>query len=411
MALQILNMTEKGRRAEVIPTTNNNTNDKNTLPLTPLLALAMTGFLALMTETVPAGMLSQISEGLNISESMAGQFVTLYAIGSLIAAIPLTTATQGWRRRPLLLAVLSALFIFNTLTVLTSNYIFALATRLFAGMAGGLIWGMLAGYARRMASEPLKGRALAIAGVGAPLALSLGVPLGAFLGSLIGWRMTFGLLSLLTLGVMIWIRLFVPDYPGQSLEKRLSIRTVLQTPGVRSVFIVLTFWVLAHSILYTYIMPFLVPAGLSHRVDIILLIFGIFSVLGIWLVGILIDKYLRLLVLVSIGLFALVALGLGLAGTVPLVIYLSMAVWGITFGGAAPLLQTASADAAGSGADVAQSILVTVWNLSIAAGGILGGVLLDTQGVYSFPWTLFGLLVIGLVTTWLAKKHGFPIKI
>ncbi|WP_231854530.1 MFS transporter [Xenorhabdus doucetiae] len=371
----------------------------------------MTGFLALMTETVPAGMLSQISEGLNISESMAGQFVTLYAIGSLIAAIPLTTATQGWRRRPLLLAVLSALFIFNTLTVLTSNYIFALATRLFAGMAGGLIWGMLAGYARRMASEPLKGRALAIAGVGAPLALSLGVPLGAFLGSLIGWRMTFGLLSLLTLGVMIWIRLFVPDYPGQSLEKRLSIRTVLQTPGVRSVFIVLTFWVLAHSILYTYIMPFLVPAGLSHRVDIILLIFGIFSVLGIWLVGILIDKYLRLLVLVSIGLFALVALGLGLAGTVPLVIYLSMAVWGITFGGAAPLLQTASADAAGSGADVAQSILVTVWNLSIAAGGILGGVLLDTQGVYSFPWTLFGLLVIGLVTTWLAKKHGFPIKI
>ncbi|WP_084721160.1 MFS transporter [Xenorhabdus doucetiae] len=404
-------MTEKGRRAEVIPTTNNNTNDKNTLPLTPLLALAMTGFLALMTETVPAGMLSQISEGLNISESMAGQFVTLYAIGSLIAAIPLTTATQGWRRRPLLLAVLSALFIFNTLTVLTSNYIFALATRLFAGMAGGLIWGMLAGYARRMASEPLKGRALAIAGVGAPLALSLGVPLGAFLGSLIGWRMTFGLLSLLTLGVMIWIRLFVPDYPGQSLEKRLSIRTVLQTPGVRSVFIVLTFWVLAHSILYTYIMPFLVPAGLSHRVDIILLIFGIFSVLGIWLVGILIDKYLRLLVLVSIGLFALVALGLGLAGTVPLVIYLSMAVWGITFGGAAPLLQTASADAAGSGADVAQSILVTVWNLSIAAGGILGGVLLDTQGVYSFPWTLFGLLVIGLVTTWLAKKHGFPIKI
>nr|WP_323872944.1 MFS transporter [Xenorhabdus sp. 18] len=393
-----------------MPTTNNNTNDKNTLPLTPLLALAMTGFLALMTETVPAGMLSQISEGLNISESMAGQFVTLYAIGSLIAAVPLTTATQGWRRRPLLLAVLSALFLFNTLTILTSNYIFALATRLFAGMAGGLIWGMLAGYARRMASEPLKGRALAIAGVGAPLALSLGVPLGAFLGSFIGWRMTFGLLSLLTLGVMVWIRLFVPDYPGQSLEKRLSIRAVLQTPGVRSVFIVLTFWVLAHSILYTYIMPFLVPAGLSHRVDIILLIFGIFSVLGIWLVGILIDKYLRLLVLVSIGLFALVALGLGLAGTVPLVIYLSMAVWGITFGGAAPLLQTASADAAGSGADVAQSILVTVWNLSIAAGGILGGVLLDTQGVYSFPWTLFGLLVMSLVTALLAKKHGFPIK-
>ncbi|MDC9622389.1 MFS transporter [Xenorhabdus sp. XENO-7] len=388
--------------------TTSHTGETNALPLASLLALAMTGFLALMTETVPAGMLAQISMGLNISESMAGQFVTLYAIGSVIAAIPLTTATQSWRRRPLLLVVLGALFVFNTLTILTSNYTFALIARLFAGMAGGLIWGMLAGYARRMASEPLKGRALAIAGVGAPLALSLGVPLGAFLGSLIGWRMTFGLLSLLTLAVMVWIRLRVPDYPGQSSEKRLSIRSVFATPGVWPVLTVLIFWVLAHSILYTYIMPFLAPAGLSHRVDIILLIFGVASVLGIWLVGVLIDRYLRSLVLISIGLFALVALALGLAGILPAVIYISMAIWGLTFGGAAALLQTASADAAGSGADVAQSILVTVWNLSIAAGGMLGGILLDTQGVQIFPWVLLGLLVVGLIIAWGAKKHGFP---
>ncbi|CDH21725.1 conserved membrane hypothetical protein [Xenorhabdus bovienii str. kraussei Quebec] len=101
--------------------TTSHTGETNALPLASLLALAMTGFLALMTETVPAGMLAQISMGLNISESMAGQFVTLYAIGSVIAAIPLTTATQSWRRRPLLLVVLGALFVFNTLTILTSN--------------------------------------------------------------------------------------------------------------------------------------------------------------------------------------------------------------------------------------------------------------------------------------------------
>ena len=60
-----------------------------------VLALAMTGFLALLTETLPAGMLLRISAGMGISETLAGQFVTLYAIGSVAAAVPLTTATQA----------------------------------------------------------------------------------------------------------------------------------------------------------------------------------------------------------------------------------------------------------------------------------------------------------------------------
>ena len=126
------------------------------LPLAALLALAMTGFLALLTETLPAGMLLRISAGMGISETLAGQFVTLYAIGSVAAAVPLTTATQGWRRRPLLLAALAAILIFNTLTALTDSYIAALAARFLAGMAGGLIWGMLAGYARRLVADPLR---------------------------------------------------------------------------------------------------------------------------------------------------------------------------------------------------------------------------------------------------------------
>ena len=96
------------------------------LPLAALLALAMTGFLALLTETLPAGMLLRISAGMGISETLAGQFVTLYAIGSVAAAVPLTTATQGWRRACCCFAALAAILIFNTLTALTDSYIAAL---------------------------------------------------------------------------------------------------------------------------------------------------------------------------------------------------------------------------------------------------------------------------------------------
>ncbi|WP_447777237.1 MFS transporter [Variovorax boronicumulans] len=380
------------------------------LPVAALLALSMTGFLALLTETMPAGMLLRISQDLGVSEALAGQFVTLYAIGSLVAAIPLTAATLGWRRRPLLIAALVAVLAFNTLTALTSSYAVALVARFMAGMAGGLIWGMLAGYARRMVPEHLKGRALAVAGLGAPLALSLGVPLGTLMGATLGWRTAFGGMSLLTLAVMAWVFLQVPDYPGQTAEKRAPVRRIFVTPGVRPVLAVLALWVLAHSILYTYVMPFLAPAGLSDRVDAVLLVFGVASLAGIWISGLLIDRMLRSLVLLALAGFALASLALGVAGTQPVVVYVAVAVWGLTFGGSGALLQTASAEAAGPGADVAQSILVTVWNIAIAGGGIVGGVLLETSGVGAFPWALLALLLPGLLIAWASRAHGFPAK-
>ncbi len=68
-----------------------------------------------------------------------------------------------------------------------------------SGVAAGLAWGLLAGYARRLVPPEQQGRALAVAMLGAPLALSLGVPLGTWLGGLLGWRWAFGLLSLTAL--------------------------------------------------------------------------------------------------------------------------------------------------------------------------------------------------------------------
>ena len=51
------------------------------LPWGGLLALAMAGFITVLTEALPAGLLPRISAGLSISEAMAGQMVTVYAIG------------------------------------------------------------------------------------------------------------------------------------------------------------------------------------------------------------------------------------------------------------------------------------------------------------------------------------------
>jgi len=372
-----------------------------------LLALAMTGFICIVTETLPAGLLPQISAGLGISQAIAVQMVTAYALGSLLAAIPLTIATRGWRRRHVLLLTIFGFFLFNSITALSSHYILTLVARFFAGVAAGLAWSLLAGYARRMVAAHQQGRALAVAMVGTPIALSLGVPLGTFMGSIVGWQTAFWIMSGLALALMAWVIAKVPDYPGQSAHERMPLKAVFTRAGVRPVLAVVVAWMLAHNILYTYIAPFVVPAGLGDRVDVVLLTFGVAALVGIWIAGMLVDRYLRVMVLASLAAFALTALLFGVGARDPVIIFIGVVVWGVTFGGAATLLQTALADAAGTGADVALSMNVVAWNAAIAAGGIAGGVLLDRLGVGAFPWTLAMLLAAAFTIAWSSPSHAF----
>ncbi|WP_010234622.1 MFS transporter [Clostridium arbusti] len=385
-----------------------NSNHSNYLPMPGLLALAMTGFTAIMTETLPAGLLPQISKGLKISESLAGQLVTLYAIGSLVAAIPLVVVTQRWRRRPLLLISICGFLIFNSITALSSNYILTLIARFLAGVSAGISWGMIPGYARRMVSDQLKGRGLAIAMIGIPIALTFGVPLGTFLGNIIGWRYIFGFMAMLNLTLIVWVILKVPDYPGQATKSSISVLSIFTTPGVRPILFVIMTWILAHNIIYTYIVPFLTSLGMSNHIDLALLIFGISAFVSIWLVGLLIDRWLRMLVLISIAVFALDSIVFGMASNNFMVIYICTAIWGLTFGGSSTLLSTALAETVvDEGVDIAMSISTTVWNLAIAGGSLAGGILLKNVGAASFTKVLFILLIFALIVSYMSKKHGF----
>ncbi len=377
------------------------------LPMAALLALTMCSFIATANETVPAGLLPQIAQGFGVSEAWAGQLVTLCALGSSLAAIPLTILLRGWRRRFALLLAIGGFAACNAVTALSPSYGLTLAARLLVGMATGLAWSLLAGYARRMVPQAQQGRAMAVAMVGIPLALALGVPLAAWLGAFVGWRGIFGILSGLSLALMAWVWVKVPDYPGQAAARRVPMRQVWKTPGVRPVLLVILAWILGHYTLYTYIAPFMASVGLAGKVDVALLVFGVASLCGIWITGLLVDRWLRALVLISLAAFALVSMGLGQGAVSAVWVYAGIAVWGLSFSGAPTLLQTALADAAGDGAEVAQSMLVTVFNLAFAASGVLGGVLLETAGAWALPRVVVVLLAAGLLAAGAARTHGF----
>ncbi|WP_127504736.1 MFS transporter [Actinoplanes solisilvae] len=243
---------------------------------------------------------------------------------------------------------------------------------------------------------------------GTPVALSLGVPVGAYLGRAVGWQLTFGLASALTALLIVWTAFKLPNFAGQQAEDRVPLRTILRLRGIRTVLVVTGAFVLAHTILYTYIAPILADAGLPEHVEWILLDFGIASIVSIWLTGVFIDRHHRRLVVISTGLFAAAAVVLTVASSSAAVDYVAVAAWGLSFGGAATLLQSALMRAAGEHADVAQSSMVTTWNLGIGLGGLVGGALLAGFGSSSLIIATVVLLVPTVLVVILARRHAFP---
>ncbi|MBM7440187.1 MFS transporter [Streptomyces sp. HB132] len=378
------------------------------LPLVALLALATAVFVTSLTETLPAGLLPAMSQDLRASESATGQTVTVYALGTALTAIPLTAATAGRGRKALLLTAMGGFAVANTVTAVSSVYELTMVARFFAGVAAGLAWALLAGYARRMAPARLQGKAMAVAMAGIPVALAVGVPAGTFLGDRLGWRAAFLSMTALTLLLLVWIVAAVPDFPGLGRGERPKMLRTLRVPGVAPVLAVTSVFVLAHTVLYAYIATYLDDLGLGGSTGSVLLVFGAASLASIWIVGALINRRLRGLTVVGALLVALAAALLALLSDTTALVHVAAVLWGLGWGGVPTLLQTAVGDAGGESADSAQAMLVTLWNLAMAGGGITGGILLDVVGSESFPWTVLLLLLPVIAVVLYARQAGFP---
>ncbi|ULU26410.1 MFS transporter [Dyella terrae] len=364
------------------------------LPLLGLLALACGAFITVLTECVVAGLLPAMSHDLRISEALVGQLTTIYAVGSMLTAIPVVKFTSHLPRRPLLLAALIGFALVNSAMAWSQSYALMMVTRFFAGVAAGLLWSLVAGYASRMVAPHQQGRAIAVAMLGTPLAMTIGIPVGTWLSQLIGWRWVFGLMSLLSLLLVAWARATLPPVPGLPPQTQGRLRDVVALPGLLPVYLVMLLAVLAHNVLYTYIAPFAALSGAQASLDRLLLLFGVASVVSIVITGALIDRWMRPLMAIGTGLFLLAALAMALWPYSSAVLVGAVLVWGLGFGGAATLIQTAVARRAGDQQDLGQSLVVVGWNLAIAGGGVVGGVLLKTAGVVMLPWSLVVLLVV-----------------
>ncbi len=376
-------------------------------PFFSLLAFTMVAFSAILTELLPAGVLLDMATDLQVHASSIGRLVSYYALGTVLTAFPATTLTRSLPRKPLLLAVIFGFFLSNFITTFSQNYWVTVTMRILAGGFGGILWPLMAGYAARLVNEKNTGKAISMVMAGSTIALSLGLPTGAFLGQIIGWRGTFAALSALIFILLVWIAWKIPGVKAD--EKKMDIPVKLfRMPGVFLVMATTFTTSLAIYVAYTYLSPIMVWNGIKDNTGLALGLFGIGAVLGILITARFIDNHRRSTLLLFLLLGATALFIISLAAHFYFVFYTCIVFWGISFGGLPSLLQTATINTTKGLPEIGSSITVTVYNIGVFSGAFVGGLILDYTGPGAIPWTSFLLMVIVISLVAMGRKFAFP---
>ncbi|WP_026871884.1 MFS transporter [Inquilinus limosus] len=355
------------------------------------------GVFGLVTaEFLPASLLTPMAADLGVTEGLAGQAVTATAVVALVTSLLVSTATRRIDRRIVLLAFSVLLTISNLLVAFAPGLPALLLGRVLLGVALGGFWTMAAATVMRLVPEALVPRALSLLFSGVSAATVAAAPMGSYFGDLIGWRSVF--LIAAALGVLALVVQFA-TLPRMAPNAQTSLRTlaeVLARPqvgfGMLAVLLVFT----GHFAFFTYIRPFLEGvAGVDiNGVSGILLGFGIANFLGTFLGGFLLERSMRLTMMLMPLTMGVLGLGLvALGGGAPLADSAMVALWGVAFGAVPVAWSTWLTRTVPDEAESAGGLLVAAVQLAIATGAAAGGAIFDLSGALGV-FTAAGLILL-----------------
>ena len=385
-------------------------------PWVGLLTLSVLIFMMVTSEFLPTGLLPEISEELQVSESQVGILVTVFAGTVVLTATPLSFLTRRYSRKSLVVVVLFVFILGNVLAALAPNYAVLVVARVIGGLAHGLFWSVVGAYSAHLVPKHQLARAVAITSGGGTAAFVLGVPLGTALGHSLGWRLAFAILAGAVLVLtLVTVKLLPSVSHGEVLatgEIPLPMHKDRTVPGVIIVGVIIVLVALGHNLFYTYIAPFLIgPMGIDpDQVAAWLFLYGGAGAIGLVVAGTLGDRFPRGAMIGSIVMILVSVTVLAAFPELTWVAFAAIIVWGASFGALPSLLQARMLHTASVRVrDVAASYFTTSFNFSIGMGALVGGLLLDRLGVGALPWfdiaiTALGLGLVIFANAWLARR-------
>ena len=246
-----------------------------------------------LTEYVMMGILPDVAKTLNCSIPLAGNFISLYALGVVFGSIILTIIGRNKPLKQVLIVLVSIMLIANLLLAFAPNYLTFCALRFIAGLPHGAFFGIGAIAAGKLCEKGKTNQAVATMVSGMTVANLVGIPFGTFLSHNISWRLTFLIIGLFTSITLYSVFKLIPNLKP------------LPDTGFRGQFKIfksLAPWILIGAVImgnggifcmYSYINPLLVNvSGISPKfISLMMVLSGAGMCVGNFLGGKFSDKY------------------------------------------------------------------------------------------------------------------------
>lgn len=361
-------------------------------------AVAVGTFSVVTVEQLPVGLLTSIGGDLDVTEGTAGLMVTVPGLVASAAAPLLPVAIRRLDRRVVLIGLLSLMVLANALSALAPSFAVLLASRFLVGISIGGFWALAAGIAVRLVPDRHVPRATSLAFGGATAANVLGVPAGTLIGGLTDWRVAFAAVGALGLLVVAGLWLLLPRLPATEPVRLRALPRQFRNPVVRTAVISTFLLVSGHFAAFTFVSPILQGiSGVSESmISPLLLAFGVAGVVGTFIAGAGASRDIRkTIITLGVTLAAILAL-FPLLGGSPLSGSALLILWGLVFGGVPVAVQTWIFKGAPDATEAATALNTSVFNLAIALGALLGGVVVDAVAVTGVLW--FGALLTALTS-------------
>ncbi|HBV04031.1 arabinose transporter permease [Mammaliicoccus lentus] len=361
--------------------------------------LSLGAFAIGMTEFVIMGLLPNIARDLNVSVSDAGQLITGYALSVAIGGPIIVLATYKLPRKNLLILLMAIFIIGNGIGSFAPNYGSLMISRVIAALAHGSFFGIGSLFAANMVAPHKRASAMALMFMGLTLSNIIGVPFGTFIGQLLGWKMTFVVISVLGLFTLIGIIKYVPN---QEETQPISIKNELNVLKDLKLWLTLGVTLFGFSSVFayfTYISQILINvSNIEERwISFVLIIFGVGVTLGNIIGGRLADWNLNKALQIIFVIFPIYIFLMYYIQNYSVLMVVGIFVFGLIGFSMSPSLQFKSTIVSQDAPMLASTLNQSAFNIGNALGAAIGGVVVSQLGTENLALVAPFLTIIGLI--------------
>ena len=377
-----------------------------------LLYILMISVLGINTPLSIVGIISQISEYFNTTIAISGLYVSSFTFAIAICGLFIPLLFSRFERKTTFMTVLSVFAVSNLIIIFTKNIYIASISRIASAVFYPAFISIALTVCEEIAPQGEQQNYITKILLGISVGSIVGLPITTGIGTVLGYQFAMAWIFLINFINLILIILFFPRIPGKSKSYELPLSSLVSKNFILGSLGIIMMPIGA-SIIYNYLPYFLqtVTHIYTYKLSIILFVYGLISIVGTWIGGIIIVKNDKLTLLVFQLVCAGVIAAIGIFSQDVVMTIVFVLTFGILDGAGYNLIQYMESSLLPKTPELANGIFLSILNGGIAIGIAIGGFLVTDFGIMSiFSSGVIFLIAAFLILFYVISILKIPLK-